>query len=245
MLKHFLWLAVLPLLFSCNNNGNTVQGNGMVVEDQRSLEDFSAINVEGSYEIVLVQGPAGLLIQTDSNLLSYIQTEVKRNTLRLSSTENLKGSDGIMIRISYPELEKLTIGGAAKITGDGPISGRDLEIEVKGAAMVELDVDVRKLELQMDGASSLNLNGTAQQLDARLEGAGNLAAYDLQVRDASIHLSGIGGAQVFVTDNLQARVSGVGGIRYRGNPQNIQRKVSGVGSIEPASADEQESAPAL
>lgn len=239
MLKRFFWLACLPLFFACNGNDRAIQGNGTIVEDQRTVEDFSSLEINGNYEIILSQGPAGVMIQTDSNLLPYIQTEVKRNTLHLTSTEELEGTDGITLRVSYPELEKLSIGGAAKITNEGTLSGRDLEVAVRGAGMVELNVDVRKLELNMEGASSLNLNGTAQQLDANLDGAGNLAAYDLRVRDASINLSGIGGAQVFVTDNLQARVSGVGGIRFKGNPQNIQRKVSGVGSIEPASADDE------
>jgi hypothetical protein len=234
-----LCLALLPLLFACNR-GNEIAGSGTIVQEQRPLESFSAITVEGNYEIVLRHGAAELMIETDDNLLPYIETDVKRNTLRLSSKENIRGSDGVTIRISYPELENLTISGAAKITHEGTLSGRDLEIAVKGAAMLELDVDVRKVELNMDGASSLKLSGRANQLDAHLDGAGNLAAYELQVRDASIRLSGIGGAQVYVTDNLQARVSGVGNIRYRGNPQNIQRNISGVGSIKPADAGEDE-----
>lgn len=235
----FLCLALLPLFFACNRS-NEIAGSGTVVEERRQLDSFSEITVEGNYEIVLRQGAAELVIETDDNLMAYIETEVKRNNLRLSSKESIRGSDGVTIRISYPELDKLTINGAAKITNEGTLSGRDLEIAVKGAAMVNLEVDMRKIELDMDGASSLNLSGKASQLDASLDGAGNLAAYELQVRDAAINLSGIGGAQVYVTDNLQARVSGVGNIRYKGNPQNIQRNISGVGSIKPSDANEEE-----
>ncbi|AHM61472.1 hypothetical protein D770_16090 [Flammeovirgaceae bacterium 311] len=229
-------MGFLPLFFACGSDERAEQGNGTVVEEERSLENFSAITVEGNYTIELEQGAPGLTIQTDDNLMPLIQTEVKRNTLRLSNTKNIKGSDGVTIRIRYPELEKLEVSGAAKITNTGTMQTGNLEIEVRGAAMVDLEMEVRKLELDLSGASSVNFQGTARQLQADLSGAGNLEAYELQVRDAVVNLSGIGSAEVYVTDNLQAKVSGVGGIRFKGEPRNIQRQVSGVGSIEPASA---------
>lgn len=234
MLKRFFWLGFLPLFFACGSDDRAEQGNGTVVQEERGLEDFSSITIEGSYTIELEQGAPGLTIETDENLLPLIQTEVKRNTLRLSNTKNIKGSDGVIIRIRYPELEKLEVGGAAQITNTGTMQARNLEIEVRGAAMVELELEAKKLELDLSGASSVTFKGTARQLQADLSGAGNLEAYELQVRDATVNLSGIGSAEVYVTDNLQAKVSGVGGIRYKGEPSNIQRQVSGVGSIEPA-----------
>jgi hypothetical protein len=237
MIKRFFWLGFLPLFFACGSNERAEEGNGTVVEEQRSLEKFSTIKIEGNYSIELAQGAPGLTIVTDENLMPLIQTEVNRNTLRISNTKNIEGSDGVTLRISYPELERLEIGGAANISNTGTVEARNLEIEVRGAAVVDLEMEVRKLELELSGASSVNFQGAARQLDADLSGAGNLEAYELRVRDANVSLSGIGSAEVYVTDNLQAKVSGVGGIRYRGNPQNIQRQVSGVGSIEPASAE--------
>lgn len=237
MPKGFLWLVFLSLFFACNSNEKVTEGNGTIVEEERKLENFSSIVVEGGYNIELEQGEPSILIKTDENLIPLIQAEVKRNTLRLSNSESLKGSDGITIRIRYPELEKLEIGGAAKVSNAGTIGAKDLEIAVKGAALVDLEVEARKLELDLDGASSVSFKGTARQLEADLSGAGNLEAYELRVRDAVVKLSGIGNAEVYVTDNLQAKVSGVGSIRYKGDPQNIQRDVSGVGSIKPAGAD--------
>lgn len=240
MLKGFFWLGFFALLFACNSGGRVEEGNGTVVEDNRTLEKFSSIEVDGNYTIELEQGEPGLVIKTDENLLPFIQTEVKGNTLRLKNTQNIKGSDGINILIRYPELEKLELSGAGNVTNRGTLQGKTLEIEVNGAAVVNLEVEVKKIELEISGASSVTFQGTARQLEADLSGAGNLDAYELRVRDASISLSGVGGAQVYVTDNLQAKVSGVGGISYKGQPQNIQREVSGVGSIKPASADDEQ-----
>lgn len=241
MVKGFSLLGFFALffVFGCNSGGRTIEGNGIVVEEERSLGDFSAIEIEGNYILELEQGQPGLTIQADSNLLSYIQTEVNRSTLVLKSTEDIKGSDGITIRVRYPELEKLEVGGAGKVTNTGTMQARNLEVEVSGAAVVELELEVqRKLTMDLSGAASVTFQGSAQQLEAKLSGAGNLDAYEMQVRDASIELSGVGGAEVYVTDNLQAKVSGVGGIRYKGEPKNIQRQVSGVGSIKAAGAND-------
>lgn len=241
MYKGFSRLGFLSLIFmlACNFRGELIEGNGIVVEEERALEAFSSIEIEGDYVVELEQGAAGISIQADSNLMPYIQSEVKRNTLVLKSTKNIKGSDGITIRVRFPELEELKVGGAGRVSNAGTLQANKLDIEVTGAAVLDLEVEVqRKISLEISGASEVSFRGSAQQLDASLSGAGNLNAYELRVRDASVDLSGVGGAQVYATDNLQGKVSGVGGIQYKGEPRNIQRQVSGVGSIEAAGAND-------
>ncbi len=121
MTKDFLWLGFLCLIFvvACNSGKNTVEGTGNVVEEERALEAFTGIEVERNYILELEQGEPGLTIQTDDNLIPYIQSEVKNNTLVLKNTEDIKGSDGITIRVRYPQLEKLEVSGAGKISNNG------------------------------------------------------------------------------------------------------------------------------
>jgi len=50
-----------------------------------------------------------------------------------------------------------------------------------------------------------------------------------------VRLSGLGSAEVNVTDELDASVSGVGSVEYHGRP-NLRRHVSGLGDVIPARA---------
>ena len=64
-----------------------------------------------------------------------------------------------------------------------------------------------------------------------MSGAGDLEAYDLVSKYCKITLSGIGSAEIFVEEELEASISGVGGISYRGNPNKVRDDISGLGRI--------------
>lgn len=97
--------------------------------------------------------------------------------------------------------------------------------------MVDLGLEVTELEVQLAGAGLISLRGKANSQRLELSGAGNLSAFELESKACYIELSGFGSAQIFVTDNLEAEVSGVGNIRFKGDPRNIQREVTGLGDI--------------
>jgi len=65
-----------------------------------------------------------------------------------------------------------------------------------------------------------------------MSGAGGLDAFDLKAEYARIRISGVGGADIYVTKELDAKISGLGDVTYRGNPANIDKSVSGLGTIQ-------------
>lgn len=129
-------------------------------------------------------------------------------------------------------MEDIFLGGAVKLQNRGVLNSKNLSIRVKGAGMVDLNLQSGELNLEVPGSGSVSLRGKVDKQELSLSGAGNLAAFELESKDCDINLSGVGSAQVFVTNNLQAEISGVGNIRFKGDPQNISREVSGLGIIE-------------
>jgi hypothetical protein len=237
--KLLLLLGIIFTLSSCDNEA--IKGDGNVVQDRRALQEFSKLDIKGEYTIVLKQSATPeLLVTTDQNLLAMIKTEVNGSTLNISSDEELDGSDGITLIISYPDLESLEIGGAVKLSNEGVLKAKEFTMDIAGAGWVDLNMEVEEVALDLSGAASVTLNGSCGTLEIDMSGAGTLDAYGLQASDCDVSLSGIGNANIYVTQNLEAKVSGVGSVRYRGNPRNLRRDVSGVGSIEPASDDEQD-----
>ena len=157
--------------------------------------------------------------------------------LHINNVHNLKSSKGVLIVINYQNLEKIVSTGSSAIENEGVLSGQALEISMSGAGSVKIDMDVENLILNLSGAGLVDLQGFAARQDITISGAGGYNATNLETNTCSITLSGVGGAKVFVTDLLEATITGVGGIAYTGDPKKIKKQITGFGKIERLDAD--------
>jgi hypothetical protein len=67
-----------------------------------------------------------------------------------------------------------------------------------------------------------------------MSGAGNYNGFELKSEKAKVDMSGVGNVRVYVTKELNASASGVGSVRYKGNPESITKNSSSfLGSIKP------------
>ena len=96
---------------------------------------------------------------------------------------------------------------------------------------MEMDLDVKYLDIRLSGAGMLEINGKCNELELIMSGAGTFNGSSLEAIDATVTISGVGGAKVNVSGNLVATVSGIGGVKYTGDPKNVRRNVSGIGKI--------------
>jgi len=178
-------------------------------------------------------------ILTDENLHKYINVYVDGDELVIETTETIQSDDGIKVFITFDQLESLELKGASTISSESTLKSKELFVEINGAGVVKMDIDVKDLEVEISGAGLIDLSGKADHQTIDLGGAGNLNAYDLKCKSAEIELSGIGAAQVNVSERLYARVTGVGSIKYKGNPEVVDTEITGLGKIEAADEDDE------
>jgi len=216
------------------------KGNGEIGSEKRMLSTFSEIQLVGNYEIRLKNGLKGqLVIVTDNNLFEYIQSEVINDVLIIESTKKIHSKDGIKLYITYQQLAVLKSTGASILKTENTIVSDIFELEVPGAGIIDLEVDVNDLEITLAGAGMVKLRGQANNQNISLNGVGSYKAFDLKSNSCTINVRGMGGAEINVKENLNAYVNGVGSIKYRGNPHTVEDKVSGIGTIY---ADEKDDA---
>jgi hypothetical protein len=234
-------LPTLPLILaSCDLH--LEQGNGEITEKSIPVPSFRQVVIGGNYEVHLRESDEqGVRIRTDENLLDFINVEVNNDRLYINSIRTLKGTEGIAIDVLHTGLEHVAVDGASAVSSEGIIRSEQLTVALSGAGSLQLNVNVDLLNLELSGAGAAELNGYARQQNTDISGAGGLAANNLETERCEISLSGIGGAEIFVTDYLKATISGIGGIKYHGRPREIVRKISGIGSI--SAADEPPQAP--
>lgn len=204
-------LISLLSLTSCKLTG--IKGNGDLVEEIREVETFRKIDVSGNYDVEINVGESTKLeIVAESNLLKYIKTKVKRNTLYISSKENLRPKEDLKIIISCPDLEAIECSGVNDIIAEG--------------------INSEKFDIDLSGAGSIDISGEANLFRIEVSGAADLMARHFHTSDVKIDVSGAANAEVFATRSCDAEVSGAGYIELYGDAKDVTYDISGAGSLE-------------
>ncbi len=226
------WIVVMSQT-SCDRPWFYETGNGQMVSEVRSIDGFEKLVVRGFYEVLLEEGDhESVFVEADENLIELIETERIGRTLKIFNDKSIRSEEGIRIVVTYRNLETITSTGAAIIENRGPLVADYLELNLKGAGIINLQVEVDEIDVELSGVGLIELDGAADLQRVSLKGAGNLSAYDFETEETTIQLSGVGAAQVFARNRLDARVKGIGHISYRGDPVDLDKKVIGLGAIE-------------
>ena len=199
------------LLTGCGFWG--VRGNGRVRDESRNVSEFRKIEAGGAFTINVKVGPqTSIKISAEENLLGYIRTRIKGNTLVIDTKKNISPRKEIRIDITTPSLTDLDVSGA-----------NNVEVE---------DISSRDFNVELSGAGNVYLKGEVDLLHIELSGAGSIDSKNLKAGEVRISVSGAASADVYASKYLDASVSGVGSIDYYGNPEKVKTDVSGVGSIK-------------
>jgi len=230
-----LTIFVALLLMQCEFLEDFEKGNGNYVTERRAVEAFDEIRVGGNFEVILEKGAQPVVqINADENLLDFIDTEVNSGILDISQEKKLFSKRKIRLVIHYQELEDIRAMGATLIKNEGYLDAENLEIRMEGAGVIDLHIRSEDLKVVLSGAGMVTLSGEVNTQELRLTGAGKLEAFDLESRVCDISVGGLGGAEVYVTEKLNAKIEGIGGIEYAGNPEELVSEINGLGKIQPS-----------
>jgi len=188
-----------------------IRGNGHIITDQRTIEDFSEIYSRGALDLEWRAGSPALSITTDENLLPEIETRTVGNRLELSTREQLRPTHRIKVVASSTQRTGAKLSGAGDLTVPGLAGG--------------------KFAVQSSGAADITLDGTVDELLADTSGASDLKARALQARVVQIAITGAGSALVNAADTLRVSITGAADVTYFGNPKTVEKHITGAGSI--------------
>jgi len=211
----------------------SVTGTSDVVARDFEVDDFTAIDISGNYEVIWNRASDfSVTVHMQENLFEYLEVGVRGNTLQIRSTRsfNTTHANRPRIYIDAPELDAVSFSGAIAVRNWDSISGESFSLESAGAVNITLDMQVESFELSVSGAGDLTLSGNADVTDITIAGASTISASDLQTRETNISLAGAGNVDIAVTDELSVHLTGAGRINYIGEP-NINSTILGPGSV--------------
>lgn len=234
-----LGLIVALSLGSCKKGGVfCYSGNGTETTETRIVNDFSKIDLGLPAELIYTQADNySVQIEASENLLEFIKTDVKLNTLRIDFKNNkcYKEKNPIKIYVSSPTIKGFSISGSGTVTSKNKLTSNDLDLNISGSGDMFLDsLDIQNLDVKISGSGELDANGinTIESEKISISGSGKMNLFNLPALSSDVSVSGSGNCDVNVTNTLTVDISGSGNLRYKGTP-TVKSNVSGSGSISP------------
>jgi hypothetical protein len=224
---------------NAQSSNEKIKGNGKVTTDTRTTADYDAIKISGSFDVDLVAGKEGkIIIKGEENLMLYVKVEVEDNVLKIYNQKgsNIRPSEGKKIQVTIPfeKISELNLSGSGNIKSIDTIKNDKFLAKLSGSGNFTLAFDTTNLELNLSGSGNAHLKGNTDKFTSKLSGSGNIDAVNLKTKNVDANVTGSGNSRVNCNENLVARVSGSGDIKYKGSPEKRDVKVSGSGNISKA-----------
>ena len=218
--------------------GPMTVGKGEIIEDRRSLDDFSSVSSSILADLEIEKSTDyAVEIKGYQNLMRKIKTNVRNGRLYIDINGRYKTRKRLKITVYTPELEKISLSGAGKAEVSDFFRGDKLNIHLSGVASIKApDIKYDRVNCNVSGSGSVTLGGEAELLEADISGVGSVHAYELSVEDCKASVSGAGNVYCNPEESLKASVSGVGSVHYKGNP-DVNKSVSGAGKVKRSSED--------
>lgn len=210
-------------------------------KETRELEEFNTINMRGIGKLFIEQGKDyRVTIQGDEIALQRITTQIKDGKLvidvgrdwieKISAGFDFLSVHDIRIDVTVKALKELEVAGAADIEVNH-IRTDSLTLKLIGASNVKvMDLKASTLHTEIPGAGKIRIDGTVKDQTIMLAGAANFSGHELESKTARVTLSGVGSAQLWVTDELDVSIAGVGSVEYFGFP-TIKQSLTMLGKI--------------
>ncbi|MEC7753102.1 MULTISPECIES: head GIN domain-containing protein [unclassified Roseivirga] len=201
---------------------------------KREVKNFNALSVSSAFEVeISVGNQESLEIEAEDRFIDDIVTEVRGGTLIIKiqdSRETRRMRQSPKAYLTVKSLERINVSGAVTLKTRDVLKGKKLDLELSGASVLNIEMQVEALYLEASGACVINLEGEAREQVIKTSGATVYRAYDLESVNADIRVSGAGSAHVYATGRLEVHASGASSVRYRGGA-SVSADSSGASSI--------------
>jgi|WetSurMetagenome_2_1015567.scaffolds.fasta_scaffold348911_2 hypothetical protein len=231
---------------------NCIEGNGKKMVENRILNEFNSIEINGDFEVRIDTGNTqSAEIITDANLMEEIETRVSNNKLVIETREDicLNPSHTIEITLTTHMLKQVVLNGSGytycygletnqlllNIAGSGRIKfdnliTNDLNIDVEGSGATWCDVVSGDVTTNLSGSGEIIMYGACTNVNHQVIGSGRIKADEMTSDVCTVNISGSGTVYTQASDALKVTISGSGIVYYKGNP-NIDSNISGSGKV--------------
>lgn len=205
------------------------------VLETRVVSEFNKIALKGVMDLTIKQGKQReVVVEATAEQQKRVEISNEGEKLVLN-TEKKKGvhkEQKVHVYITVTDLNEISHSGVGDIRTDGILEQDSIKIKISGVGDVNLNLVCEDLQLSFSGVGDTKLDGKAGSAKLSYSGVGDLDALKFPVQKLDVSASGVGDANIHATEELSIDFSGVGSIRYSGDPAVRNLKSSGVGKIK-------------
>ena len=217
----FLMMSVFALT-SCKidlkdwNSTNLIEASDNVVTKEYKLKPFEKVHMRcvGAVELIQDEKKSGTVeLTAPENYIELYKFENNGNELEIDfAKQHIKiHTRNVKIKVYTNDLLALKNSGASSIKMDS------------------LDTD--KIEIVNSGVGSITIGGLADDVTLHNSGVGSINAENLKALNVKANVSGVGSITCYASERIEGKVTGVGSLKYAGNPKHKDNHRTGVGSI--------------
>jgi hypothetical protein len=230
-------LAILSLLFLgislTGYSQRHIAGDGSDYKETRSLSSFDRIHLACHVDVIVVKGDSfSVRLEGERNIIEMLETDVKGGELNIHYPlfKDFRATKPLRCWVTTNDVSEIGNSGSGIIQSEDRFKSASLSIHNSGSGRIEWKLAADKVHIGTSGSGHVQLKGVAKELNCNVSGSGKIDGGDLEVQDrCDIHISGSGSCTVATNGVIQGRISGSGGIYYKGNPGNVDVTHSGSG----------------
>ena len=238
-MKNILILLVVIVtglftLSSCRNHWKS--GNGKVTTEDRPVEAFTSITIEGLFPVEISQtgDKESVKVETDQNLQSQISVKVEGDELIIKTVndETVGKSSKTKIHINIKDLRELDFKSVGSLNTTGTLKLDSLDLNTESVGKLNLDINANFLHANLSSVGSTTLSGKVTEVRINNKSVGSLSAFGLKANTLMIHNTSMGITEVYADSAFYIRSSSVGALYYKGPGVVKELKSEGIGVVQ-------------
>jgi len=200
--------------------------------ETRNVSSFNGVKAAEGIDVYLKKGTKEeVRVEATGTKLSNVITEVSGGYLKIHMAEGNYRDRNVKVYVTYLAINTLTASSGANAYHEGILKTDNLELRASSGGNIEVKVEANSVEAGASSAGEVVLEGKAKTVDLDASSGGEVDAYNLTSDKARTEASSGGEVKITVNQELEARASSGGSIRYRGNPERSNTNASSGGSV--------------
>lgn len=199
------------------------------------VADISAVSSSIPLELELIQDDReSLVLEDDDGQLAEVEVTMEGGTVRIrSKNRSTSWKKSVRGVLHTKRIESIHLAGTGTIKS-ASIRAENLKATISGSGNIQLRrLDAKEVKIVVSGAGTVDLgSGRVEALAVTVTGAGDVIAGKLRSDSGKVAISGAGTTTLWPEKTLDVRITGVGTVRYYGDPQIVDRHVVGVGNVK-------------
>lgn len=196
---------------------------------------FSAVRVNGIYNLILIQDSTDKIVITGSNDIGATEAVVKDDTLTIEDTKKFSLNPGRnTIEIHFRKIDHLVTYDPVDLTAEDTIRADRMSWDAIGEiaeGSLAVDCNVFILCNSANTLGFITLSGHAELLVIFNRYGGSVFAGGMTCKYAEITNESAGDVHVNASEKVTAYIWGPGNIIYSGDPMIDIKEVKGTGSL--------------